>query len=350
MRKPVFLNKPHTLNLFGHEVERAAPTESELKAHGYTVFQHNKFDHYVEDKDLFSWPSKLITKVKADSHVLLHGTAGSGKNLTIDYLAYKMNRPYRMFAMKEKGGQVADWLGRSTLAEMNGATVSKDEEGSLMRACMGCKIVRNGQQITIPAIICFSDIDRADPAQVEILREALEKGKGTLFNPMTGETIPIAQGTVFIFTANRGLDGDGGRGMLTNPIDPSIGNRIRAVRVPYPTERWERDVVERAHPDLDKNVVRDIVKSVRALRKAAEDGYLNMLSISVRDMLDSADEYKQIRSLMPSQKLAIRFAIDGTIEKMCDDNNYEILRSAVALDLGDLEAPKSATEPTPYDS
>lgn len=343
-RTPVSINKPFSFKLFGHSLERGQATKAELLASGFKVREPGHFNEYVEDDDIMGWCSQLLNKVRAEVHTLLHGPAGAGKNLTVEYLAHRMNMPYQMFAMKEEGGQIADWLGRTTLEAPDGATISKDVKGKLRTACEGCLIKRNGVEKRVPALVCFSDIDRANPKQVEILREALEVGKGQLFNPLTGETFPICPGTVFVFTSNRGLDGDAGRGNLTNPIDSSIGNRFRGVSVPEPTEKWERSIVQRANPDLSSETVKMIVESCRAVKKSAETEMLDVLQISVRDMIDTAREYKIAYQSLNDERLSVRFALEGTIQKVAQPENLEALRSAVISICGEL---KQAA--TPFD-
>jgi len=349
MRTSVKLDSTFKINLFGHSnIVRGPASSQELRSQGFRVFSHDHFSSrgYVEDKDPFGWASRLLTQTRAGSHTLLQGPPGTGKNLTADYMAFRLNRPYVTFSMKEEGGMVADWLGRTVLEPQDGLTVSKDLKGALRRAAEGCRIMRDGKEQILPAIICFSDVDRANPKQVDILREALEVGKGQLFNPLTGEMYDICPGTVFVFTSNRGLDSDGGTGMLTNPIDASIGNRFRGVKVPKPTEAWEKDVVKRSNPDLPSNVINMIVKGCRALRTEAETAYMDVLQISVRDMVDAAREYPIALEIMGDPVLAVRFCLEGTIEKMTEEPSLEALRSSLVSICGELRKPSD----TPFDS
>ena len=52
--------------------------------------------------------------------------------------------------------------------------------------------------------------------------------------------------TIFLLTANSGVDGDGGRGNVTSQLDTSIVNRCIGVLAPPPSAKFEREMVHYA--------------------------------------------------------------------------------------------------------
>ena len=132
--------------------------------------------------------------------------------------------------------------------------------------------------------------------------------------------------------------------MLTSPIDASIGNRFRGVKVPPPSEAFERQILARSCPLLDKSVVDMIVKSVRAIKKAAGAAFMEVLQVSVRDMIDAGMEYPYALQMFGDSRLAVRYVIEGTIQKVAEETNVETLKSAVFPICGDLK-----TSETPFD-
>lgn len=336
------LNAPITSKVFGVPYTRAPITRQEMMAANMPPVPESRIADYVENRDPSCWEAQMTVSVLSGCHAFVQGPAGTGKNLSVDYLAYKLNRPYKTFSFK-KGMTAADWISRTVLDSKGGVTVSREVAGDLARYAAGIKIVRNGKEITVPSIICFSDIDRAEPQQMELLREALEVGKGMLSNPQTGGMFEIAKGTIFIFTANRGLDGDGGTGMLTAPIDASIGNRLRGVETPAPTVDWMVSVIKRAHPELSDEVSYMIVNSVEALKNAAASLFLQCLSLSVRDAVDMAAEFPLYREILGEDRAAVRATTRGIIDKIRAPHDKAALSAAVDVVCGPISTRKGAS-------
>ena len=259
-------------------------------------------DNYVEDTtEGWMQDASLFMKI---NHLIVSGPAGTGKDILIEAFCHAFNIPLARFAFKQ-GTNPVDWIYRTTLVgDGKGGTMTKEVEGDLLKACRGVSCKRdftgateqqlaealkdmeksrytvlndNGMlTITVPAIVLFSDYDRATPDQLEILRQALELGKEKLTNPITGEMFTILPGTRFYFTSNSGADGDGGRGNITQMKDSSLLSRCVGVYAPPPTPKFERMVVQAEFPMFDQDQIKLLVDCNRAIRKVAEEQAMGM--------------------------------------------------------------------------
>jgi MoxR-like ATPase len=253
-------------------------------------------DNYVEDTSGWMQDATLFLKI---NHMIVSGPAGTGKDVLIEAFCHAFNLPLARFAFKQ-GTNPVDWIFRTTLkGDGKGGTETVEVEGDLLKACKGvtCKrdftkateqqiqvaikdmekagytvVNDNGMlTITVPAVILFSDYDRATPDQVEILRQALEHNKEKLTNPITGEMFDILPNTRFYFTANSGADGSEGGSNITQMKDSSMISRCIGINAPPPTPKFERMVVQAEFPMFDQDQVKLLVDCNRAIRKVAEE-------------------------------------------------------------------------------
>jgi|Laugresu1bdmlbsd_1035121.scaffolds.fasta_scaffold21197_1 hypothetical protein len=236
---------------------------------------------YVEEGKLDGWQFIATMNLIEGLHTVALGGAGGGKDVFLDAYAKAFNKPIAKFAFKE-GVNPQGWVSRETLKPDNkGGVESVKVMGDLTLACQGLE--KDG--VRYPYVILFSDFDRAEPAQVEFLRQALQLGGDAYLTcPIDGRRYPILDGTTFYFTANSGVDGDGRRGMLVKEKDASIINRLLAVNVPPANESFEVKVVMGEYPELDPNHAKLLVKTLRAVRKASIESDLGF-EVSIRQGL-----------------------------------------------------------------
>ena len=318
-----------SVKLFGFESQVQKPTNQELAMQGFKVFNPKTFEAYVEptSNPIWSWQGKFLAKLLSKNHTFIHGPSGCGKNYLVEYVAHKLNIPFQEFSFKV-GSNPNDMLKRSTLKEVNGVTVSEDEEGNLAKALKGCEIIRNGEKQVIPAIILFSDVDRADPQAFDLLREALEKGAERINDPMSGAMIPIAKGTVFVFTANRGLD-ESEEGMLTNPIDASMGSRIVGVMAKPLAKQDYKRIAQKYCPSLKNNEVNLLVDCLLAMKKVVDEECIDVLPLSARQLPAMIDEYKFIKDHLQGVENCVRYACSGIIDKLRNEGFRIALEGAI---------------------
>jgi MoxR-like ATPase len=280
----------------------------EIKRQGF--MPAHRPNNYVEDTSE-GWMQDVALFLKLN-HMIVSGPAGTGKDLIIEAFCHAFNLPLARFAFKQ-GTNPVDWIYRTALVgDGKGGTETKEVEGDLLKACRGvtCKrdftgatprqldeaikdmekvgyTVSNEEgmlTITVPAVILFSDYDRATPDQLEILRQALELNKEKLTHPITGEMFNILPNTRFYFTSNSGADGSEGGSNITQMKDSSLLSRCIGIKAPAPTPKFERMVVQAEFPMFDQDQVKLLVDCNRAIRKVAEEQDMG-LEVTLRQAL-----------------------------------------------------------------
>ena len=269
------LTKPFNFTVGGIEMTRSPMTEAEINSFGLTVDpRHHTFSE--------EWHQDVLESVEDGHPIFITGPSGTGKDYLGEAVAFVMGRPLILLSIKPDLDP-NEWVGGTGLSgDGVGGTESIIEEGFLAKACKGFKIMRGGREITVGAIILISDFDRALNRQAEVFRHAFEeRGRRYLTHPTTAHKMFIHDETIFLLTANSGVDGDGGRGNVTSQLDTSIINRMIGCLAPPPSAKFEREMIALRYPQLDKAEVALLVKCLRAVRGAVHDAQLP-LEISLR--------------------------------------------------------------------
>jgi len=302
------------IEFFGIPVVVSPISPEEFSRAGFN--RASETQNYVQDSSLLNPFQKAVVFAKTQ-HLIINGETGTGKDEFVINLAAAKNVPFAQFNFNTNG-DASGWINRLTFDEKNGATVTEENAGMLRHASQGItisrdltKLVEGGQSleglheivgemreegwtvhlddrniatISIPAIILISDYDRAGYEQLEALRQAVELGKEMLTCPITGEMFKVLPNTRFIFTSNSGVDGDGGRGMNYQSKDTSMSNRMSAVYIPHPSDKFEGQILQANFPERTSQEIETLVKCTRALRKAVREEYL-ALDCSIRQGL-----------------------------------------------------------------
>lgn len=265
------LSRPVTFEIAGVELLRAPLTQHILNELG---LNNQARAHSFSEE----WHEDVLENVSiGDFPVCITGVSGGGKDYTAEAVAWELGRPLVKLSIKPDLDP-NEWVGGTSLkGDGVGGTETVAEDGWLAQACAGWsdeKWKEIGAERIAPVVL-ISDFDRATPRQLEVFRQAFEeRSRRYLSHPTTGCEMPIHPDTLFILTSNSGIDGDGGRGNVTSQLDTSIVNRIMGVLAPAPSAKFERDVLSRKFPELDKTEVALLVKCLRSLRSAMEDGGL----------------------------------------------------------------------------
>jgi hypothetical protein len=150
------------------------------------------------------------------------GMPGSGKDALPHAYSAITRTPAEMFVV-QPGTDIMEWFFvRSFDSEGTGY-----DEGRLLKLIRKGYLTKSGRQI--PCIILISDIDRAEPSQMEAMRLLLDSIQGRVKGPQ-GTTYQVFPGTQFIMTANTSGAGDErGRCISANPIDASMLDRFERV-------------------------------------------------------------------------------------------------------------------------
>jgi hypothetical protein len=354
MRQAPNLKKLQVVTVCGLPRKASPATRQEMIEAGF-VPAEMELDYVEPTKKSSFYKAALYNK---NSHVACIGIAGTGKDVFVECLGYKLNRPVARFAFKI-GANPADAIARVELVVMNGGTATVVTDGDLTRASKGLTIKRDLSgltsdeyqdlidemveeeytvvelgdglvEITIPPIILFSDYDRALPEQMETLRQALEIGKEKLVNPVTGMMFSLVKGVRFYLTGNSGIDGDGGRGNHYRGKDSSMATRLSAVYVAAPDEKFEVEVLAKSQPTLSREEIELIVKCSRALRQVCEESRLG-LEVTLRQSKMWARHALTLMQADPSVKWAdaLRETLGSIVDHFVTDSNRSQLEGAI---------------------
>jgi MoxR-like ATPase len=277
VRKPVDLNTPREVDLCGRNYVRSPLTREEIERAG---FKSISLPHIKMGE---KWHQAVARIMKIKKALMVVGEAGGGKDVIGETFANHINYPLYSLSIKPEL-DINEYVSSTSLeGDGIGGTESRVKEGLLSKAVKGVKFVRGGKEYIQPCFILVSDIDRANPRQIEVLRQALQSdGNAYLTCPVTGQPIPVHPHTMWYFTSNSGVDGDGGAGNVTQDMDASIANRMVACHVPPPSESFERGIIMSKFGEvLSKDQVKLLVGCVRAMKKSLKENHTG-LEVSVR--------------------------------------------------------------------
>jgi len=274
-RTPIDLNKLHSIDICGEKFTRSPLTRDEIHEAGFSVINH---ENVILDEP---WHKEMVELLDLRP-VKVISVPGTGKDFSGEAVAAFMNRPLASFSIKPDL-DINEWVSHTKLVgDGKGGTESVIEVGLLAKAVQGVKYYRNGVEYIQPSFILISDIDRATPRQMEVLRQALQTdGNAYLTCPITSKPIPCHPDTIWYFTANSGVDGDGGVGNVTQEADASINNRMNAIYVPPPSKTFERKLLGKKFTEFTSDQIKVIVECVRAVRKVLSENMAG-LEISIR--------------------------------------------------------------------
>ena len=268
-----------------------------------------------------SWFDQLALFAAGSAPTVIVGGAGSGKDTAAKMYAALSGRPFYSIGLSESTDL------SSALLEMSiegGDTVKR--LGPLAKAAQGLTITRQGKEMTIPAVILISDFDRANPRTLEAFRNAFEAPEGWFAMP-DGSVLEVCRGTTFLLTSNSGVDGDGGSGMISEPIDASIANRLNWISTPHPSEEWMTEVILSTFPVIGENA-ETLVKAMNALKAVAEQLQLPF-GVSIRDCLRWAEHISILMDAGLSFEEGIKRCVAGSVEATRDEANTNALWGAV---------------------
>lgn len=369
-----------TIEFYGVEFPLCPATNEELVAQGYQLINDNP--HYQEDDTKYNARQKALLFLR-NSHLIINGDTGTGKDEIIMRLAYLTKLPIRIFNFGTEADSTG-WIKRLSLKKEEGVTQTVLEDGSLKKSSRGLKIHRdlskldpdgddlsveeiqqlisemesfnwqvtniidNVYEILIPSLNLFSDFDRAGHLKTEAIRQAVEKGKEHLTDPITGEMFPVLHGTRFIFTSNSGVDGDNNRGMVTKIKDASIQNRMCAVTFDHPSEDFEVKIYSAKFPQLLSTQVLQVVQATRALREIVRAEYIPM-DVSIRNGIAWIEHSIMFMEFYGcSWEKALKESFDSITGHFMTPENKALFTSGISTFITS-HASASAEEKPPFD-
>ena len=175
----------------------------------------------------YAWPTKGAAKKRVQRAVLalrrkhplyIYGDPGVGKDAAVHAYCAEARLPSFIYTFSP-GTDVKRWFYSREI----GANGTSWSYGVLFKALV--EGVKGSDGVARPALILFSDIDRATPDQLEEFRLVLDTMSKRIVGP-TGQVHTIVEGTQFAFTANSCGFGDERGRMSSQQMDASILDRM----------------------------------------------------------------------------------------------------------------------------
>lgn len=233
--------------------------------------------------------ARAVLALSRGRHCYLWGPPGVGKDALVHAYSAAFRRPALALTFRP-GSDLAPWF----YSRRIDATGTSWQYGHLWRALTEGLPGRDGR--ARPALVLLSDVDRADPAQLEWFRLLADSIEGRVLGP-EGRTVPVLPGTQFVCTANSCGSGDvRGRLVSSQPMDASILDRLgRMIEFPYLEWTDERAVLEACYARLVAGAPRlldALGRAVEALRKAIRTDTLaaEFTHRSLRTILDECTD------------------------------------------------------------
>ncbi len=202
--------------------------------------------------DGYQWPScgkalertrRVVLALRRGHPVFYWGPSGTGKDAAISAFCADTRTPSLIYTFTS-GTDVKRWFYSREI----GANGTSWSYGILWNALVNGIEAADGSRH--PALICFSDVDRGTPEQLEEFRLMLDTTSKRLVGP-TGRVHTIFPGTRFAFTANSCGTGDVDGRMSSRAMDASLLDRMgRFVEAEYLDWKDEGAILRGKFADL----------------------------------------------------------------------------------------------------
>jgi len=200
----------------------------------------------------YQWPTagkaaertrRVLLALRRGRPVFYWGPSGTGKDAAISAFCADARVPSLIYTFTS-GTDVKRWFYSREL----GTEGTSWSYGRLWHAIVNGIEAADGSRH--PALICFSDVDRGTPEQLEEFRLMLDTTSKRLVGP-TGEVHTLFPGTRFAFTANSCGTGDVDGRMSSRAMDASLLDRMgRFVEAAYLDWKDEGAILRAKFADL----------------------------------------------------------------------------------------------------
>lgn len=210
----------------------------------------------------------LKKAIELNEPVLLEGETGAGKTFLILALAGEMNCKVTRLCLNGEVG-VTELLGRPTLEESGGASITAYKYGLLIEAMM------------MGHWIILDEINMALPEVLTILNSLLDDSREITLAENNGEIVK-PHNRFRIFATMNPPDGYIG----TKELNPALKSRFTCqLFVGYPAPEVEAEIISRTGlEESSKAIIIDVVNAIRAAKKSGEVSH----PVGVRDSINWA--------------------------------------------------------------
>lgn len=255
---------------------------------------------------------KFLTGLNRRMNQWLFGHTGTGKTTFVEQVAARMGWPVTRINL-DSNLERSDLVGHVGLAEENGTTVSKFEEGILPRAMVK------------PGILLMDEIDAGRPDILFTVQRALEHNGLTLTED-SARLVKSHELFRFVATANtRGQGDEYGMYPGTRTMNASMLDRFTSfIEFEYLTPARELVLLKKIEPGLSEDMGQKITQFASEIRKAFGKGEVYN-TISPRGLMVLGGCYVSFQSYGLGDK-SLRMALDMAIlDKVTNDTRQKFI-------------------------
>ena len=245
----------------------------------------------------------------------LHGHTGTGKTTLIEQIAARLNWPVRVVNLDSEITRM-DLIGRDTLVNEGGTTVSKFVDGILPQ-CM-----------VEPYILILDEFDFIRPDVSYVAQRALE-GNGLTITEDGGRlVVPHQMFRIFATGNTQGQGDDYGMYAGARVQSMALLDRFTAwIAVDYLPEDKRLNLLKTSVPGLDVGLADKVGKYVTEHIQAFKTAKV-VKPISPRGMIALGKSIANLCVLLPAteKKKAVELALDRTILNACTQQDKVVLK------------------------
>jgi len=261
---------------------------------------------------------RILYALLTNKRTYLHGHSGTGKTTHVEQVAAHLFWPFMRVNFDSEITRM-DLIGRDTLVQESGTTVSKFVDGILPQMMSG------------PYIGCFDELDFVRPDVAYVMQRMFE-GNGLMLTEDGGRIVkPHGMFRMFATGNTVGQGDEFGMYQGARPQSMAMLDRFTVwAHVDYLSERERAKLIETRVPSLAKDMVAKINKYVTEHIEAFKTSKV-MQPITPRGYIDLAASLTMFLQVFPSSKSskAIEQAVEMTVLDRASVQDRAVLKGIV---------------------
>lgn len=261
---------------------------------------------------------RVLYAILTNKRVYLHGHSGTGKTTHIEQVAARLQWPFMRVNFDSEITRM-DLIGRDTLVQEGGVTVSKFVDGILPQMMAG------------PYIGCFDELDFVRPDVAYVMQRMFE-GNGLMLTEDGGRIVkPHAMFRMFATGNTVGQGDEFGMYQGARPQSMAMLDRFTVwAHVEYLSEKERAKLIAKRVPSLNADLQANVNKYVTEHIEAFETSKV-MQPITPRGYLDLASALAMFLQVFPAGKesKAVDQAVAMTVLDRASAQDRAVLKGIV---------------------